>query len=155
MLRACAARIEAAGGACHTAECYEQALSTLDRERRVRLVVTDHGVSGDDTARFVELLRACRPGVVVVGSSGRDCREEFAALGVDRFLKKPWLLRDLTKLLLGRIDRCTSCRAMLPLRLPFARERGESFVCRQCGARYRAMLDRDAPEYALGNVERV
>ncbi|UCE61743.1 MAG: response regulator [Phycisphaerales bacterium] len=152
--RTYAGHLEKAGCTCHAAQSYNEALSVLDSQRRVTLVITDHGLHGDDTEQFVTTLRARRPGVVVVGSSGKDCREDLARFGVDRFLHKPWRIEQLVDLLSARIGTCASCNTPLPLRRAFPDEVGESWVCAFCGARYKAMLDKDSPAAILRNARR-
>jgi len=152
--RAYARQLEQAGLVCHSAHSYAEALSVFEREQRIELVVTDHGIKGEDTEAFVSELRARRPGVIIVGSSGRDCRAELVRVGIDRFLQKPWQLNELNELLSTRIAQCTSCNTPLPLRRPFAGEAGESWVCAFCGARYRAAIDRDAAPEFTRNVRR-
>ncbi len=152
--RAHAGQLEQAGCTCHTAQSYTEALSVFDAQRRVKLVVTDHGVHGDDTEQFVTELRARRPGVVVVGSSGKDCRTELARFGVERFLQKPWQVDELIGLLSVGISNCATCSTPLPLRRAFPDEVGESWVCAFCGARYKAVIDTDSPAAIRRNARR-
>ena len=152
--RAHASQLERAGCKCQTAQSYDEALSVFYSQRTVKYVITDHGVHGDNTEKFVALLRARRPGVVVVGSSGNDCRAELAQFGVERFLQKPWRVEELIELLSTGIGNCATCNTPLPLRRTFPGEVGESWVCAFCGARYKAVIDTDSPAAILRNARR-
>jgi CheY-like chemotaxis protein len=150
--RTYSALLEEIGISCHTASTCEEGLDVFDREGRISLVITDHCEDGVDSEEFVTLLRSRRPGVIVIGSSGRDCKNEFAHFGVERFMRKPWHARDLIGLISGRISECVSCGLRIPLRRPFPGEVADSWVCRSCGARYSAMIDQDSPADIFLNV---
>lgn len=151
VLRTCAALVEDAGGRCFQAESYDAAMEVLIQEQQIGVVVLDHGVSGDDTGEFIKTLRALRPGVILVGSSGSDCRGAFAAVDVNRFLPKPWTLRDFVLTVL-RIGRCVTCGLPSPLRRPLPGEDATRWICAQCGARYRAVLDESLPTDIFSSV---
>lgn len=152
--RACAAQIEPFGCACHLAGSYSEALAIMADQPDIGLVIADHGVDGDDMEEFVTTLRASRPGVIVVGSSGSDCRAELKRFGVARFLSKPWRVEDLIDLLSGRIEKCAMCSIPLPLRQPFEGEVGQHWECAFCGCLFQAVLDQDAPGDTFCNVRR-
>lgn len=150
--RTYSAQLEHVVSCCFSAASYDEARTKLNREEGIRLVITDHGVRGDSTQRFVEHVRLSAPEAVIVVSSGSDCREELASLGVERFLKKPWRVNDLFDLLSRSLSQCVDCKSPLPLRLPFPGEAGESWVCSFCGERYWAVLDANAPRDLLAFV---
>jgi predicted RNA-binding Zn-ribbon protein involved in translation (DUF1610 family) len=52
----------------------------------------------------------------------------------------------------GRIDTCPACGHSLPLRLPAVGRQGADWICTGCGARFEAVLDRNAPPDLLRNV---
>jgi len=148
------AQLQQIGCRCHTAASYSEAIAILGRERGIRLVVTDHGVHGDSTQEFVHRIRESAPDVVIVGSSGSDCRAELASLGIERFLKKPWRIGDLYALLSRAVTKCRGCGWPLPLRLPFPGDPGEIWGCSFCGEEYHAIRDENAPPYLLTSVRR-
>lgn len=134
---------------------YREALAILADQPDIALVIADHGVEGDNMEEFVTVLRATRPGVIVVGNSGSDCRSELKRIGVDRFLMKPWRVEELIELLSGRFEKCAMCSIALPLRRPFEGEIGQSWECAYCGCSYRAILDHDAPGETFRNARRI
>lgn len=149
------AQLQQIGCRCYSAASYDEALAVLGRESGIRLVVTDHGVHGDSTQEFVHSIRESSPDMVIVGSSGSDCRAELARLGIERFLKKPWRIGELYNLLSRAVTECVGCESPLPLRLPFPGEPGEGWVCSHCGEQYQAILDRYAPQQLLTFVRRL
>jgi CheY-like chemotaxis protein len=152
--QAAASTIEAAGCDCQVAESYDEALDLFRENAGISVVILDHGVKGDDTASFVRRLKAIRPSIILVGSSGGDVRDDFASVGVPRFLQKPWTADDLIRAIY-RIGECVDCKLPIPLRRPLPGERGSSWVCRGCGSRYHALLDHDAPPEHRENIESV
>lgn len=152
--RASASQLTAAGCDCQVAETYSDALELFQRDSRISVVILDHGVMGDNTMSFVKQLRAIRPGVILVGSSGSNFRQDFIAAGVLRFLLKPWTANDLIKAV-HKISECVDCGLPIPLRRPLPGQTGSSWVCRGCGSRYHALLDEDAPPEHRENVEYV
>jgi len=147
-----ASAIKGAGGDCRVAESYGEALDLFRQNPRISVVILDHGVKGDDTMSFVRALKAIRPGVILVGSSGSDVEYDFTFAGVPRFLQKPWTANDLIRAI-HRIGECVDCRLPIPLRRPLPGEKGSNWVCRGCGSRYHALLDRDAPPEHREHVE--
>ncbi|MFQ5411032.1 MAG: response regulator [Phycisphaerae bacterium] len=154
VLRALAARLKQIGCTCHTAISYDEALEILKHHSNISVVLADHGIQGDDTAAFVSNIRSHHPGTIIIGSSGRDCRGEFASHGVDRFLQKPWGPDELIELISGRITRCVDCGLPLPLRRPFPEETPLSWICGFCNGRYSGIIDLDTPEDLHRNVRR-
>ena len=152
--RTCAAQLKAVGCPCHLAGSYSEALAIMADQPDIGLVIADHGVDGDDMEEFVTTLRASRPGVIVVGSSGSGCRAELKRFGVERFLSKPWRVEDLIDLLSGRIEKCAMCSIPLPLRHPFEGEVGQHWECAFCGCLFQAVLDQDALGDTFRNVRR-
>lgn len=124
----------------------------LEDQPNIGLVITDHGVDGDNTEEFVMALRIDWLGIIVVGSSGSDCRSDMKRFGVDRCLMKPWGVEELIELLSGRFEKCAMCSIALPLRQPFMDEVGLSWECASCGCLYRAVLDHDAHSETFRNV---
>ncbi len=88
--RIVALRLKGAGCACHLAETHEAALRLLREHPEIKVAVIDYHMKGADVAALVEGIRAARPDVTLVGHSSMCRRDAFAALGVERFLLKPW-----------------------------------------------------------------
>ena len=88
-------QIQRTGRACYLVDSYQAALQRLERSPKVDLVILDHGVQPNDLPSFVEKIRLQHATTTLIGSSGRDCRAEFAQAGVERFLMKPWGISEL------------------------------------------------------------
>ena len=97
--RIAALRLSAGGVACRVAGTHEEALCLLRKHGDIDVVVVDYHMRGDDPAKLVHCIRAERPDVAIVGHSSMERRGHFAALGVDRFLLKPWTPEQLMALL--------------------------------------------------------
>jgi len=74
----------------------------------IKVVLLDYGVGHEQVVDFVAELKLVRSDVIIVGSSSTDCRREFAAAGVNRFLLKPWRIADLVEILLTPSEPCNS-----------------------------------------------
>lgn len=86
-----------AGATCLLATTQEQALSIVEREPSLDLVLLDFHMADGDVARLVDRLRDRLTSLILVGTSGSDCRDEFARRGVSRFLEKPWAIATLVR----------------------------------------------------------
>lgn len=84
-----AGEFQRAGAACLTAENGEVALRLFERNDEIRTVLLDWYLPGDDARELVAQFRTLRPDVDIVGLSGEDRREDFARIGIDRYLAKP------------------------------------------------------------------
>jgi CheY-like chemotaxis protein len=93
--RAMTGILEEAGCVCEVAVSHPLAIGALRRNPRIKLVLLDHGTAEGHLDDFVTAVSSIRTGITIVGSSASDCRGEFAAAGVRRFLRKPWDLDDL------------------------------------------------------------
>lgn len=91
--------LEAAGAGGYVAETPAEALRLLETDRGIRYVVVDYELPGFDVPEMVRAMRAIRPDLELVGNSASERREEFAAMGIDRFIFKPWRLGDLVAVL--------------------------------------------------------
>jgi len=83
----------------HTTESHGGAIQWLGTDSHIKVVVLDHGTANGRVADFVSELKSMRSNLTIVGSSSTDCRHEFAAAGVDRFLLKPWRIAELLEAL--------------------------------------------------------
>jgi len=90
-----AAQFQRAGCPCLTAECGEVALRLFARDEQIRYVLLDWYMPGDDAAELAREFLRIRPNVIIVGVSGEDRREDFARVGIDRFLAKPVRIESL------------------------------------------------------------
>jgi len=91
--------LESAGAPSYAVESDAEALRLLAHDEGIRVLVVDYEVPGTDVGSLVARVRALRPDLRIVGNSAFDRSEEFAKLGVDRFLRKPWHPRDLLEAL--------------------------------------------------------
>lgn len=139
-----ALQLTQAGCVCHTADSYEEGVRVLRSESAIEVVILDHPPTGAEVGKLVELLRAIRPGLTIIGNSGADRRSDFFSAGVTRYLQKPWRVEQLISLVRERIGAC-GCGLPLPLRRPREGEVGGHWACAFCGSRFLAVLDEDAP----------
>jgi DNA-binding NtrC family response regulator len=79
---------------------HEEALDVFRADPRIRVVILDWAMPGEDLRKTVAQLREIRPETRLVGTSGEDRSAEFAELGIEDFLLKPWTIAgDLAALL--------------------------------------------------------
>jgi DNA-binding response OmpR family regulator len=96
------------GCPARTAGRHSDAIDVFRTDPRIRVVVLDWAMPGEDLRTTVARLREIRPEVRLVGTSGEDRSAEFAELGIDDFLLKPWTVAGELAALLG--DDVTSSR---------------------------------------------
>jgi CheY-like chemotaxis protein len=89
------ALLESAGAVALAAATDAEALRLLAHDAGIAVLVVDHEMPGVDLRRFLLRTRALRPRLRVVGNSAFERADAFAALGVSRFLRKPWRAEDL------------------------------------------------------------
>ena len=97
--RIVALRLESVGCRCHLAGTHAEALRFLLQHREIELAVLDYHMRGENVASLVRRIQELRPDVTIVGHSSMERAKHFAALGVDRFLLKPWSPSELFALL--------------------------------------------------------
>jgi CheY-like chemotaxis protein len=97
--RIVALRMQSVGCTCHVSGTHDEAVRLLSRHLDIEVAVLDYHMRGADVASLVRRIRNQRPDVTIVGHSSMERRKHFAALGVDRFLLKPWSPSDLFGLL--------------------------------------------------------
>lgn len=142
-----------AGATCHVAPDTVTALDLLRRDEGVRVVLLDWDIPGSDVPRFARDLRAMADRVSVVGHSGLDRRADFSALGIPRFVPKPWRIHDVVEVLTERIDSCGGCGLRIPLRKALSGESARVWRCCGCGWTVSALVDTRAEAGHLFNVE--
>jgi CheY-like chemotaxis protein len=148
----CVSLLETAGAGCYAAGTCDEALRLLEQDEDLRFVLVDFEMPGADPRSTVEKIRAVCSDATIVGTSSGGHRAEFAAIGVDRYIEKPWRVEDLISVLTGRIANCISCGLPIPLRQPEPGEAAGHWECCNCGARYRAVIDEDSPGHILSNA---
>lgn len=144
--------LESVGAGCYAVESPAEALRLLATDDGLRFVLLDYHIPETTPRTTVEQIRGVRPDAVIVGTSGAFRQDDFAAIGVERFLLKPWRIDDLINAFAGRLGTCLQCDLPIPLRRPQPGEAASSWVCSNCGAVYRAVFDDDAPPETLQNV---
>jgi len=92
---------EAAGAACYTVETHQEGLRLFEIDAGIRFVIVSLDGSADHVAALVRRLQTLRSDTVIVGHGPAPHREDFAAVGVNRFLTKPWSMNRLLELLAG------------------------------------------------------
>jgi CheY-like chemotaxis protein len=98
LMRGAVARVlRGAGAVSLGAGSHDQAIALLELEFPLDLAILDFQMPEGDPASLLRRLRRRWPALPVVGTSGLDRRSEFAAQGVERFLRKPWTLDDLIR----------------------------------------------------------
>jgi len=98
LMRLAVARLlRRAGAVCIGAGTHDEAVVLLSFEPALDLAILDFQMPDGDVSRLVRRLRLQQPRLPLLGTSGADCRSEFAARGVDDFLPKPWALDDLIR----------------------------------------------------------
>ena len=102
--RIVALRMGSVGCRCHAAGTHDEALRLLSGHPEIEAAVLDYHMRGADVASLVARIRSQRPDMTLVGHSSMERREKFAALGVDRFLLKPWTPDEFWEVL--RSDDC-------------------------------------------------
>ncbi len=147
--------LESVGACCYSAESPDASLPVLANDEGIEFLILDYETPGGHPSHTLSRLLELRPSATIVGTSGADRRLEFAAMGVEYFLQKPWNVDDLMDLLTGRIASCLDCDLDLPLRRPRDGEKGSHWACATCSAHYFAVIDESASESTLSNVKRV
>jgi DNA-binding NtrC family response regulator len=87
--------LERAGCTCYTAESHGLALRLIETDSGIHYVVLGCERADEEMRLTIEQIRGLRPDIVLVGSGGNGVREEFAALGMDLFVPRPWRTEDL------------------------------------------------------------
>jgi CheY-like chemotaxis protein len=90
--------LENAGVASHAVDGAENALRMLGSDPEIRVAVVDHDLREGDSGALVREVQTRFPQVCLVGQSSGEHLGAFEALGVHRFLRKPWIARDLIRL---------------------------------------------------------
>ena len=88
-----------AGCPSRAADSPDLAINWLKKDLQLKVVLLDQAATNGQTDGFVRSIHLLRTDVTIVASSLRDVRSDFAAMGVDRFLRKPWELSDLIDVL--------------------------------------------------------
>ncbi|MFN8392557.1 MAG: response regulator [Bdellovibrionota bacterium] len=84
---------------CHTAQTHEEAIRLFVHDVDIRHVILDFEMPGSNIEELIQRLRTLRPNTEIIGTSSNNNAAKFAALGVDRFLAKPWEVDQLLQAL--------------------------------------------------------
>ena len=84
---------------CHTAQTHEEAIRLFAHDVDIKTVILDFEMQSSDPVELVNRLRDLRPGVRIIGTSVKENRAAFAAMGVKYFLAKPWEVNQLLEIL--------------------------------------------------------
>ena len=92
--------LESVGCVCYKADSPALALKILRAGPKIGVVIVDYDMPGMDLAALISDIKAnVGPDLKIVGNSGEDVQRDFAALGVDRFLRKPWQMDELLQVI--------------------------------------------------------
>lgn len=81
---------------CLTADTHEEAIRLFVRDGAINYVVLDYLMPDGKAEDIVKVLKMLRPGIAIVGTSGDPAnRTFFEALGIEKFIKKPWTAAEL------------------------------------------------------------
>ena len=90
VLQATTWALKNAGFRSYSADTIDAAMAILGSQTAVSGVILDRGLAGTRLVAVLARMREIAPSVVIVGTSGSDCRVEFLDAGADHFLLKPW-----------------------------------------------------------------
>lgn len=81
---------------CLTADTHEEAIRLFVRDGAINYVVLDYLMPDGKAEDIVKVLKMLRPGISIVGTSGDPGNSvHFEALGITKFIKKPWTAAEL------------------------------------------------------------
>jgi CheY-like chemotaxis protein len=84
---------------CHTAQTHEEAIRLFVHDVDIKHVILDFEMPNSNIQELLTQLRSVRPDVEIIGTSSNNNSAQFAALGVTRFLPKPWEVDQLLETL--------------------------------------------------------
>lgn len=79
---------------CHAAANVDSALHLLAGDPQVAVALLDYDAQQGQMDRLIATLRVRCPTAHLIGTSAQDSRQEWAELGVDGFLPKPYTVVD-------------------------------------------------------------
>ncbi|HOW69946.1 MAG TPA: response regulator [Phycisphaerae bacterium] len=86
------------GCTCHAAATAQEALQLYLADDGISVTILDYDVAGEGTAQWLQTQRGIRP-CTLIGTSAVERGAEFAALGVEHFLPKPFTVGDVVEML--------------------------------------------------------
>ncbi|MFQ5591777.1 MAG: response regulator [Phycisphaerae bacterium] len=146
--------LEGAGAGCYSVQTTGEAVRLLTKDNGIKFVIHDYNLPGITARESIETIKATRPDVLIIGTSGGLHRKDFSMLGVDHYLRKPWQVKTLVDVVFGRLGECAECGLELPLRRARPGEEESSWACAFCRSRYRGVSDSTMPEDLLSNARR-
>lgn len=81
------------------AESHGKAVSLAAAEPKLSVAILDYHMPDGSVGRLIDKLRAVRPLLAMIGTSGAARDDDFEEHGVHHFLAKPWNLRDLVRVI--------------------------------------------------------
>ncbi len=88
-------QIERVGAICYPSDDFQSALKLLKAEPRVRTVLVDFALAGDEMESWVSAIREIQPEMKVIGTGSVGSETALLKQGVSRVLRKPWRINDL------------------------------------------------------------
>ena len=107
MRRLLVSTFETSGAGCYAVGTSAEAVRLLENDTGIKYVIHDFELADATAATSIQAIKTVRPDLVIVGTSNLYRRGDFAALGVDHFLQKPWRISDLFNTLQGQVDNST------------------------------------------------
>ena len=84
---------------CYRAASEELAVRLFRADPSIGVVILDYEMPSVDVRSLVPKLLSIRPHAKLVGNSASEHRQDFADIGVTRYLEKPWRLSQLLDIL--------------------------------------------------------
>lgn len=91
--------IRQTGGICLTAATHVEAMHLFAHDGKIAYVIIDYEMPDGPPVGLIERIKSLRPQVKIIGCSAAAHQQDFARLGVDRYLAKPWHMSDLLSVL--------------------------------------------------------
>lgn len=88
-------QIERSGALCYPSDDFQSAIRLLVAEPRVRSVLVDCALAGNQLTSWVAQIRAARPEATIVGTGATGAEASILESGVEKLLSKPWRIQDL------------------------------------------------------------
>ncbi len=98
--RIVALQLRSLGWTCLTASTHAEALEQLADGHEIDVVLLDYAMYGNGPETFVQEIKKLKRQPYVVGHSSMNRRRDFAALGIQRFVRKPLPVEQLTALVI-------------------------------------------------------
>jgi len=84
---------------CHSADSHAEAIRIFAHDPDVAVIIVDYEMPAEDVTELIGRMQVLRPAAQIIGTSSASHRDDFARLGVTKFLGKPWSLEDLLEVM--------------------------------------------------------